>query len=57
MAEINTVMAFIILMAITAVVFVRENPSALDQLADWAACRSYGLKCAKAEAERRKETV
>ena len=55
--SINTIMAFLILLAITAAIFVRENTSALDMLANWAACRSWGLKCVKAEAERRRETA
>jgi hypothetical protein len=55
MGDINVVMGITLVFIATAVAFTRETPKALDMLADWAACRSYGLKCAKAEAQRRKE--
>ena len=55
MDDINLIMGFTLVFIAVTVVFTRENPSALDALANWAACRSWGLKCAKAEAERRKE--
>lgn len=53
--DMNIVMSAIIILAASAAAFVRENPSALDQLADWASSRSWGIKCARAEAERRKK--
>jgi hypothetical protein len=53
MYELNMFLTFFAVAVLSAVVFVRENASALDALANWAAARSWGLKCAKVEYENR----
>ena len=42
------------LAVVCGVLLLKEDANALDKLSDWAASRSYGLKCAKAEHEQRK---
>lgn len=49
MEELNMILLMFVITLACVIMFVRENTDALDQLADWAASRSYGLKCAHAE--------
>lgn len=51
---INLILLLIILAIFCLVALLRESPKALDALADWAQSRSWGLKCAKVERDRRK---
>ena len=53
MSDLPTALFMLFLMAGAAVLFVRENISALDALSAWAAARAWGLRCAKVEYERR----
>ena len=50
---VNIILSSIVVMLVVAVLFVRENASALELLSNWAASRAWGLKCAKVEMERR----
>lgn len=54
MEDLNVVLLMIVFTFACVIMFVRENTDALDQLADWAASRSYGIKCARAEHVERK---
>jgi hypothetical protein len=57
MYELNIVLAFFAVFVVCAFLAVRENESALDLLSNWAASRSWGLKCAKAEYKNRLEKL
>lgn len=52
---INLILLLIIFGILCLVALLRESPGALDWLADWAQSRSWGLKCAKVERDRRKQ--
>ena len=54
MQDVNIIMVMFIFTIVSVALFVRENDAALDQLADWAASRAYGIRCAKAEHQQRK---
>jgi len=54
MLELNMMLLLFFLAVVCGVLLLKEDANALDKLSDWAASRSYGLKCAKAEHEQRK---
>lgn len=53
--DVNVILATGVILAITAVAFLRESADALEALARWAAARAYGLRCAAVELERRRQ--
>jgi uncharacterized protein YybS (DUF2232 family) len=54
MLELNLLLFLFFLAVVCGLLLLKESETALDELADWAASRSYGLKCARAEHEQRK---
>ena len=57
MYELNMTLLMFALFIVCSFFFVRENEHALDLLSNWAASRSWGLKCAKAEYKNRLEKM
>lgn len=53
-SPINLILLLIILGVVCGIALLRESPKALDALTDWAQARSWGLKCARVERDRRK---
>lgn len=53
--DINILLSGILTLAAFAAAFSRENPYVLDAIARWAASRAYGIRCAAAESERRRQ--
>jgi len=51
--SINAITSLAVVFGVCAVFITRETPAIRDRLAAWAASRSYGLKCARAEYEQR----
>ena len=54
MNDVNAILATLVLLAGIAAAAVRESPEALDSISRWAAARAWGIRCGRAEYERRK---
>ena len=53
-ADINIVLAMVVILAAIAAFAIRESAEALEAISRWAAARAWGIRCAAVELERRR---